>query len=204
MILHTMQQGTAEWLAARAGIPTASQFDKIITPKTRKLSAEADKYAMLLIAERVLGRPVEKPKNFYWAERGKQLEDDARLWYEGVHDVGTEPIGFITNDARTIGASPDRLVGTDGLLEIKCPSEGMHMGYLLGDPVSSDYWLQCQGQLWIAEREWTHVVSYHPELPTSCVRIGRNEKDIAMLAERIGEFAEQVEKLHATYKERGL
>ena len=204
MKIHDVQQGTEAWLRARAGIPTASQFDKIITPKTRKLSSQADKYAMQLLAERILGRPLEDTKSFYWAERGKQLEDEARLWYEGTRNVDTQPIGFVTNDAGTIGASPDRLVGDDGLLEIKCPAPHTHMGYLLGDPVSQDYHLQVTGQLWISERSWCDVCSYHPELPTAVIRVERNEKDIAMLAELIGEFALQVERLRAQYRERGL
>lgn len=204
MIHHTCLQGTTEWLTLRAGIPTASQFDRIITPKTRKLSTQADKYLYQLLAERVLGRYLEETKSFYWAERGKQLEDEARLYYEALRDVGTETIGFITNDARTIGASPDRLVGDDGLLEIKCPAPQTHMGYLLGDPVSADYWLQVQGQLWIAERDWCDVISYHPELPSVVIRVTRNEDDIAMLEDAIGQLVVRLELLTEQMKERQL
>jgi hypothetical protein len=195
-------QGTTEWLSARAGIPTSSQFHKIITPKTRKVSGQAADYAYQLVAERVLGRYLEDTKSFYWAERGKQLEDEARLYYEMLTGSVTERVGFITNDNGTIGASPDRLVGERGLLEIKCPAPQTHMGYLLGDPVSADYWLQVQGQLWIAERDWTDVLSYHPELPPAIIRVERNEKDITMLEEQIGIFVEQVNKAHAAFTAR--
>lgn len=186
MIHHDVVQGTEAWLQLRAGIPTASQFHKILTPKTRKLSAQADDYLYKLVAERVLGRYLEETRSFYWAERGKELEDQARAFYEAQKGVDTTVIGFVTNDDRTVGASPDRLVGEDGLLEIKCPSPQVHMSYLLDEPVSADYWLQVQGQLWVAEREWCDVVSYHPELSGIIIRVERNEKDIAMLEEQIG------------------
>lgn len=204
MIHHNVIQGTEAWLTLRAGIPTASQFHRIITPKTRRLSSQADDYLYRLLAERLLGRYLEETKGFYWAERGKQLEDDARLYYEALNEVGTTSIGFITNDARTVGASPDRLVGDDGLLEIKCPAPETHMGYLLDEPVSADYWLQVQGQLWIAERAWCDVVSYHPDLPSIVIRVQRDEPTIAMLADNIGQLVARLEVLTEKMKEREL
>jgi hypothetical protein len=205
MIHHDVVQGTEAWLQLRAGIPTASQFHKIITPKTRKLSSQADDYLHKLCAERILGRYLEDTKAFYWAERGKQLEDVARAWYEGVHNVETTQIGFITNDDRTVGASPDRLVGEDGLLEIKCPSPQVHMGYLLDDPVSADYWLQVQGQLWIAGREWCDVVSYHDELPSTVIRVDRDIETIVMLENAIlGQFLPRLEGMVVKMQERQL
>jgi len=186
VIHHDVVQGTEAWLQLRAGIPTASQFHKIITPKTRKLSSQAEDYLYKLVAERALGRYLEETRKFYWAERGKQEEDNARAFYEAMRNVDTTVCGFFTNDEGTIGASPDRLVGEDGLLEIKCPAPETHMGYLLGEPVTADYWLQIQGQLWITERDWTDVVSYHPDLGGTVIRVNRSLEDIAMLEEQIG------------------
>lgn len=203
MIHHDVVQGTEAWLQLRAGIPTASQFHKILTPKTRKLSAQAEDYLYKLLAERVLGRYLEDTRGFYWAERGKQLEDEGRAYYEALHNVETKVIGFITNDDRTIGASPDRLVGEEGLLEIKCPAPQTHMSYLLGDPVTADYWLQIQGQLWVSERDWCDVVSYHPELPSAVIRVERSLEDIAMLEEQIGHhFSVRLEAMTEAYKVR--
>lgn len=203
MIHHDVVQGTEAWLTLRAGIPTASQFHKIITPKTRKLSAQAEDYLYKLVAERALGRYLEDTRGFYWAERGKELEAHAVAFYEAMRNVTTTPIGFITNDDGTIGASPDRLVGDDGLLEIKCPAPQNHMAYLLGDPVSSDYWLQIQGQLWISERDWTDVVSYHPDLGGTVIRVNRSLEDIAMLEEQIGHhFLARLEAMLEAFRVR--
>lgn len=202
MIHHDVLQGTSEWLELRAGIPTASQFHKIITPKTRKLSAQAEDYLYRLLAERMLGRYLEETRSFYWAERGKQLEDEARAYYEALHNVETKTIGFITNDERTVGASPDRLVGDDGLLEIKCPSPEKHMGYLLGEPVTCDYWLQIQGQLWVSERSYCDVLSYHPELPSRVIRVERDIDTIVVLESAIGELVDRLAVMTEKMRER--
>ena len=203
MIHHDVVQGTEAWLQLRAGIPTASQFHRIITPKTRKLSGQAEDYLYTLVAERALGRHLEDTRGFYWAERGKELESHARAFYEAMRNVTTKRIGFITNDEGTIGASPDSLVGDDGLVELKCPAPHTHMGYLLGDPVTADYWLQIQGQLWISERDWCDVVSYHPELGGTVIRVNRSLEDIAMLEEQIGHhFLVRLEAMLEAYRVR--
>ena len=117
MKIHDCKQNTTEWLDLRAGIPTASQFDRIITP-TGKPSASAIPYMHQLLAERLMGRPITGYVSFDM-DRGKDLEPEAVSFYEFTQDVETMPVGFITNDEETIGASPDRLIGSDGLLEIK-------------------------------------------------------------------------------------
>jgi len=194
-------QGTTEWLAARAGIPTASCFDKIVTPKTGKPSASAEKYLHRLLAEKIMGRPIVEAAVTSWMSRGTELEAEAVAYYETKRERDTVRVGFLTNDAGTIGASPDRLVGDVGLLEIKCPSEAVHVGYLLGGTIEQEHVLQTQGQLWIAEdREWLDLCAYHPEMPPCIVRVERNEKIIAMLADHVGAFAEALAE--ATRKAR--
>src|SRR5439155_25787170 len=143
MITYNCVQGTSEWLRLRAGIPTASAFDKIMTPGG-KPSKQAEKYLWTLLAERLMGHPVTEFVSM-WMQRGSQLEVDAVRFYELQREIETLPVGFITNNAATIGASPDRLVGGDGLLEIKASSEAVHMGYLLQEGTAYDeYKIQCQ------------------------------------------------------------
>lgn len=179
MIRLDCQQGTSEWAKARIGIPTASCFDKLITPRTMKPSASAKDYMHLKLAEWLLDAPLDDAIS-QWMERGYQLEEEAVNLYELQHDTDTEAVGFILRDDRAAGASPDRLVGADGLLEIKCPSAKVHVGYLLGS-VADDYRCQVQGQLYIAEREWCDVVSYCPGLPLAEVRVQRDEEFIGRL-----------------------
>jgi hypothetical protein len=201
MILHNVLQGTSEWLAIRAGIPTASQFDKIITPKG-KASTQAEKYLHKLLAERMMGRPVVEHVS-YWMGRGNQMEAEAVAYYEGVRDLDTERIGFVTNDERTIGASPDRFVGDDGLLEIKVPAEHTHVAYLLTKAVDAEYYPQVQGQLWVTGRQWSDILSYHPELPPALIRVARDEAFITSLAAAVTSFAGVLEAVAADARERG-
>src|SRR5580704_12428367 len=111
MITHDCAQGTSAWLALRSGIPTASCFDRILTPKG-KVSAQAEKYMHALLAERMMGRPVTQHMTM-WMARGNEKEAEAVAFYEAQRELDTQRVGFVTNDDRTIGASPDRFVGTD-------------------------------------------------------------------------------------------
>jgi len=161
--------GSEEWLRARLGMPTASNFDRILTAKTLKFSAQSVGYMHNLLAEWALGIPLQNGGTDFM-ERGVALEDEAVRLYEMERDVDTQPGGFcLTDDGRT-GCSPDRLVGDDGGLEIKSPAPHTHIRYLLGSPVD-DYLLQVQGSLWITGRQWWDVMSYHPDLPAKYVRV---------------------------------
>lgn len=201
MILHDVIQGTTEWLAVRAGIPTASAFDRIVTPKGRP-STQAEKYMHQLLAERMMGHPVLQVQT-HWMGRGQELEGEAILYYEGVRELDTTVIGFVTNDERTIGASPDRFVGDDGLLEIKCPAEHTHVGYLLTRAVDAEYYPQVQGQLWITDRKWLDILSYHPEMPPAIVRVERDDEYIATLAAAVIGFSASLEWKAVELREKG-
>jgi hypothetical protein len=198
---HDVIQGTPEWLALRAGIPTASCFDQIITPKG-KASSQAERYLHTLLAERIMGHPVTEFVST-WMDRGQQLEAEAVAYYEGIREKDTTKIGFLTNDDSTIGASPDRFVGDDGLLEIKVPKEHTHVGYLLTRSVDSAYYPQVQGQLWISEREWIDIMSYSPEMPPCLIHVERNEPYIDMLRAAVKTFSEELERISVELRARG-
>jgi len=116
---HDVAQYSEAYDRLKLGIPTSSNFHKIITPQG-KLSKQWREYACVLIAERLLQQRIE----FYNSpamERGLIVESEAADWYEFDRDVITQRVGFITDDDHSMGCSPDRLVGEDGLLEIKAP-----------------------------------------------------------------------------------
>lgn len=186
MIRLDCEQGSVEWFAARLGLPTASCFDQIITNKTGKLSASSDKYAFQLLAEQSLGIALDNSTSGFM-HRGTLLEKRAADYYEMLRDVDTERVGFVLRDDRRVGGSPDRFVGADGLLEIKCPSAAVHVGYLLDDQ-GIGYRTQVQGQLWLCEREWSDTLSYHPDMPSALVRQVRDEPFIAALASAVDQF----------------
>ncbi len=195
-------QGTSEWLALRAGIPTASAFDQILTPGG-KPSKSSERYLYTLLAERLMGHPVIEHISM-WQQRGTELEAEAVAFYELQADADTVPVGFCTNDEGTIGASPDRLVGETGLLEIKVPSEWIHMGYLLKSGSAYEaYKVQVQGQLMVTGRTFVDVLSWHPELPPALIRIERDEPFIEKLSAAVTAFSNVLEEQYRELEARG-
>lgn len=182
-------QGSDAWLTARLGIPTASQFHRIITAAKGDLSKSARKYAHELVAETLLGRPLEKPPGSPYAmARGKALEPAAFHQYEFTHDVEVRRVGFVTTDDGRIGGSPDGLIiGARGGLEIKCTMDEGHMGIFIDGP-GDDYKQQVQGNLAIAELEWWDLHAYHPELPPATIRTVRDEPYISKMRAALAEF----------------
>lgn len=199
-VVHDCAQGTRRWRNLRLGIPTASEFAKIVTPNG-KLSGQADKYMNELLAEAMLGHEIEAVQT-KWMERGNEYEGDAVKAYEFDYECETERIGFITNDAGTIGASPDRRVGTVGGLEIKCPKPNTQIARLLSGLIDDAYNPQLQGQLWVSGWEWIDNLYYHPELPRSIIRVPRDEKYIALLADSISAFVDQMAAKRAGLEKR--
>lgn len=188
----THPQGSPEWLRARTAIPTASRFDRIMTPANGEYSKGATKYAVEILTERLHGRPLQDWST-PWAERGQQLEDEARAWYELEQDVDVERVGFILRDDRRAGCSPDGLVGDDGMIEIKCRSALEHMMAVLGhEPIAAA--TQVQGSLWITGREWCDVVAYCPGLPCVIRREVRDAEYIAKLAGHVARFLEHLDE----------
>jgi putative phage-type endonuclease len=192
MIILTDEQGSPEWLASRLGRPSASNFGRLVTGNG-KPSSSAESYINEMIAERLTGRS----KPFYTnehMERGNALEPEAREAYEFITDLEVVETGFILHDSEEFGCSPDGLVAEQGGLEIKCPSDSVHVSYLRAGKVPSKYYQQVQGCLWITGREWWDFMSYHPEMPHLLVRAHRNEKYIEAMAEQVEAAVETIVK----------
>ena len=197
MVRYNVEQNTLEWLKLRLGIPTASSFDKIMTPAKRQRSSQADHYMDRLIYEWSTGEVCEDEMyQSQWMQRGQEKEDGAIAAYEFQADIETQPGGFFTLDNALAGASPDRLVGDDGLLEIKCPLGPQQVGAWRRG-IGADHTCQLQGQLWICEREWVDVFSYHPRWPVKPKRLLRDEEFIEDLESAVNEFIEQMLRVRA-------
>jgi hypothetical protein len=208
-IYHTdVAQYSARYDELKLGLPTSSNFKMIITPVEGRRSSQWRHYAHHLIAERMLGQKLytySSPD----MEDGLRLEPFAVAWYLLETDTPEEEIqkiGFVTDDARTVGCTPDRLIGDAGLLEVKCPKPTAQVGYLI-DGVERTYWPQLQGQLYVAEgREWTDVVAYHEVLDRRAVRIYRDEPYIKKLKAELDHLNDYIEDSMAKIeaKRRGL
>jgi hypothetical protein len=185
-------QGTPEWFAARAGIPTASEFDTVLAKgkgggesKTRRT------YMLKLIGERLTREPMYSYSNDHM-QRGKDMEAEARDLYQMIAELDCQQVGFLRRGEA--GCSPDSLVGNDGMLEIKTKLPHLQLDCILYDEFPSEHRAQCQGQLWIAEREWVDFVSYWPGLPLFAKRVFRDEEYIKRLAEAVRVFNAEMEE----------
>jgi putative phage-type endonuclease len=194
MIHLQVTQGSIEWFKARLGIPTASEFDRIITPKTLKLSAQAEGYMHEKLSEWMTGEPFERETHVWAMDVGIQREQEAADYYELTTGRQTVPAGFCLTDDRRVGASPDRLVGEEGLLEIKCPLAHTHVAYLLGQQIPSAYVLQTQGQLLVTGRAWCDFLSYYPGLPPFLVRSLPDPKVQGPLQSALADFLSLMEE----------
>ena len=222
MIVHDIEQGSADWFAVRAGIPTASEFHRIVKPggepRTKKdgtpykssageLADGRWTYAFELAAERLLGESKQSIDGLQWVERGKLLESDAVAHFEFVRSRKTAKVGFITPDHGKWGCSPDRLVvGADGdpleALEIKCPAAPKHLEYFINGP-GTNYRCQVQGSLLTMGFDRWFFESYHPQLPEVLIPFERDEEFIAKLEAGLIQFCDEVDMIVERIKEAG-
>jgi hypothetical protein len=189
MDILTCEQGSPEWFTARLGIPTASCFSTVMAKgegKTRRT------YMLKLVGEVLTGEPMDSFGNVH-TERGKEMEPDARNLYAFMRDCEPQVVGFIRNGQK--GCSPDSLVGNDGMVEIKTKLPHLQVDCLLGDRVPPEHKAQCQGALWVAEREWIDFVSYWPTLPLFVTREYRDEEYIAKLASAVDAFNDELSQM---------
>lgn len=186
MIIHDLEQGSDEWFRLRAGIPTASNFKKLVT-STGKASTQMKSYAEELAADLIAGEHVDAFKGNHATERGTMLEPAAIAEYQLITGNNVEHVGFITDDHHWYGCSPDGMIDDAGLAEVKCQLAKNFVStvarYKATKKPPTDYVAQVQGQLWITEREWCDLVLYHPHpnYSTEIIRIKRNDKFIDQL-----------------------
>lgn len=191
MIILEHEQGTEAWFAARLGVPSASNFSKLIT-STGKPSTSAEGYINQLIAESVTGERADFYTNAHM-ERGTALEPEARAYYEFMQDVETREVGFCLHDTVRAGCSPDALVGAGGL-EIKCPSGAVHVSYLRSGGLPAAYKQQVMGCMWITGAETWDFLSYHPDMPPLLITVDRDQKYIDLLAAEVEKAADEIQK----------
>lgn len=192
MKIIQVEQGSPEWHACRAGVPSASNFDMIVTSKGEP-SKQAQKYMYRLAGERITGMPEETYQNAAMV-RGCEMEAEARMFYEMTNDCKVEQVGFCLADGGW-GCSPDGLVNGDGLIEIKCPSMAVHVGYLLDGKIPTDYFQQTQGQLLVTGRKWIDFISYYPAMKPLIVRVERDEVFIGKLQSELEKFVAELEEI---------
>jgi hypothetical protein len=195
MRLYRVEQGSVEWYRLRLGIPTSSNFHKIVTPKGEP-SKQAVKYLYRLVAERLLNETMDDEIGFVkWVAQGKEQEPYAVKQFEFANEVELEPGGFVTSDDGRIGASPDRIFkGHKESLEIKSPAPWTQLQYLLEGPDDA-YIAQTQGHLLVGDQfDAVHFYTYNPRTPSFHKVILRDHGYQSVLASALSTFCDAVDR----------
>ena len=203
-------QGSAEWLGARAGKVTASRIcDVLSRDRTGKKEGSMRRnYKAQIALEIITGRPQQETGFKSKAmEGGLEREPLACDAYVARRQVFVDPVGLVLHPTiPRAAASPDRLVGTDGLLEVKCPYPATHFEYLFSDEAPSEYMPQMQWEMACTGRAWCDFVSYNPDFPIQhqlhIVRVPRDDKRIAEITAEVIVFLKEAEELVAKLNSR--
>lgn len=192
-----MNQGTEEWHKERLGKVTASKLSDVVAKTKSGWGASRGNYATQLLVERLTGQPTEYYTNtaMQW---GTDTEPQARAAYAFMSDNEVEEVGFIPHPSiEMAGASPDGLVGDDGLVELKCPNTATHIDTLLGQPIADKYIKQMQWQMACAGRKWCDFASFDPRLPAELqikiIRVVRDDEMIADLEKEVRVFLKEID-----------
>lgn len=179
-----MQQRSDEWFAARLGKVTASRIADIMATTRSGYAASRKNYMTELLCERLTGQREEKYSNAAM-QRGTDLEAKARAVYQLETGELVEETGFIDHPKIVMsGASPDGLVGSDGLIEIKCPNTATHLDFIQTNTPKREYLLQMQWQMACTGREWCDFVSYDDRLPEHLAyKSIRVQRDAVLISE---------------------
>jgi putative phage-type endonuclease len=210
MIHHEIEQGSDAWRALRAGLITGSRVaDALKTNKDGSFSASRKDYAFDLALERITGE-LQGPdlSRVSWVQEGKEREPEARDLYSFMTGNEVQQIGFATHDAMPFfGASPDSLVNSDGLLEVKCPKAKTHLQYLMAKEVPAEYVYQIEAELVCTNRQWCDFVSYHPSFPAESrifiCRYKRFADRMVYLEDQVAIFEDEVQAIVKQILEAG-
>ena len=200
-----VEQRSNEWFALRLGKVTASRVADLMAKTKTGYSATRENYMAQLVVERISNSQAESFTNaaMQW---GTDQEPYARAEYEATQGAMVEECGFVSHPTiEMAGASPDGLIGDDGLIEIKCPNTATMIDVLLTGVVASKYNTQMQFQMACTGRQWCDYVVFDPRMPAKAQmfikRVARDEVFIeemeAEVTKFLGEVAEKVAKIQS-------
>lgn len=188
MIVIDCEQGGEQWFAEKAGKPSASNFDKVVTTKGEP-SKQAKKYLYQLAGESITGLKAESYQNASML-RGIELEPQARSLFELIHDVEVKQVGLCyLDEQKKYLASPDGLiVGKEEGIELKCPEIHTHVSYLMEGKLPTDYFQQVQGSMLVTGFETYWFMSYYPGLPPFIIKVERDNAFLERLKAELDSF----------------
>lgn len=201
-----MDQHSEEWWSARAGRVTASRIADVMAKTKTGWGAGRKNYMAELITERLTGQCAPGFSNaaMQW---GTEVEPQARDAYRFITLGSVEETGFhVHPDIDQSGASPDGLVGDDGLVEIKCPNTATHLETLESEKIADKYLLQMQWQMACTGRAWCDFMSFDPRLPDEMQawikRVPRDDERISEIESAVRDFLAELEDRVATLRKK--
>jgi hypothetical protein len=191
---YDLEQGSEEWFAARAGLPTASEFKTVqANGKGGSESITRAKYMRQLAGEILTGEPAPAGYSNDHMLRGQEQEEDARRLFSLITDLEPIRVGFV-REGRA-GCSPDSLIGENAGLEIKCAIPAVQIERLQLGRLPPEHIPQVQGSLWVTGRQHWHFVSYCPRLPPLIIKVERDEAYIEQLAKAVAAFNQELDNI---------
>ena len=201
MIKVNIEQGSEAWYEAKLGLFSGTRFATLVSGKATK----GYKDLILNIVGEIVSNQKDETYSNAIMERGIELEPEAVKEYEKIFEVEAEEVGLCLHDEfeQWCGVSPDRLIGEDGGLEIKCPLMKTHLGYMKAGTLPNEYKWQVQGSLFVTGRKWWDFMSYYPNMKPFIVRVFPDLDMHKELETRLREAIEEVKleiKLYENYK----
>ncbi len=200
--LAEVTQGSEAWQMVRCGKVTASRLADVLAKTKSGYSSSRANYMTQLVLERVTGTKAESYTNAAMLH-GVTQEPFARAAYEAHTGQMVEEVGFLPHpEIADAGASPDGLVGDDGMVEIKCPASSTALEVWLahsqgGNPVDAKYYAQMQWQMRCAGRSWCDYVVFDPRMPAKAqlfiFRVVRNDEWLKIAESEVVTFLAEVD-----------
>jgi hypothetical protein len=200
MKIHNVEQGSGPWLALRLAIPTASEFDSLITPTWKLRTGEGQKtYLYQKICEKFMGAFADGGSSFAMGQ-GSIMEHEALPWFAFTQEMPVQRVGFVTTDDGRVGCSPDGLIGTDGGIEIKCPSPVTHLRYWVEGVLPKEHAAQVHGGMFVTGRKFWYFLSYSRQFPAFLIRVERDAEIQARIGEALELFLQDYDELYLKLK----
>ncbi|AQX26415.1 lambda exonuclease family protein [Bartonella sp. Raccoon60] len=205
-----MKQRTAEWFQARLGKVTSSNIYNVLSRTTKNLpTSKYEDYKIKLMTERLVNEISQSyttaaMQSYTTAamQWGIEHEENALKEYAFIYDTEVTQCGFIQHPTLPMaGASPDGLIGEDGLVEIKCPQSVNHLRFWMTETIKPEYLAQMHFQMACTGRQWCDFVSYDPRfsgqsahLRLKVQRIHHNDEQIEFINQAVETFLEEIEQ----------
>lgn len=206
IVLPDLEQGTPEWMSARAGVISASNFSKIVTSTgSPSKGAGVENYLYELAAESIIGEKAETFQSDHM-KRGIEMEEEARNYFMFSTGINVEQVGIVYKDeSRHISCSPDGLIKTDeeysAGIEIKCPMLKTHIKYLRDEKLPTEYIQQVQGSMYVTGLSHWWFMSYYPGVKPLLLKVARDDRFIMALHERLMSYVSELSSVKLELQE---